>query len=474
MDMRIIILFISFLAGCSVNKSENEKFEFYSVHNVHKVNDSLNALIIHNPADYEVYFSFNINKNFPLSINRCIEEIKQSEVAYPQSAWQFVVDKTFHSLPFASANWQHRPELFLNSLGGGLCDDRASVLAYLFKAMGDSARIVGLNGHIVTEIYYNNKWQLFDPDNGIYYCDQNGVVLSVDELEENPEQMIMPRIFCNEQLVNPVFRFSNAVTTRFAGYYASTDDNIDVSEWHIPFYNTDSVFILPSTSSLIITLGSNGTIANIVVELTEGSKGRVKIPFVAARADGQFDFIYEEKTNSVRGTGFVFPAQQIIDGITIEGVTEVSNIYYLINQKLKPIKEANSVELFSSSQLDFNQENKTLKTIKFAEEFLFFDTVQDVYPRFYSNLQPLKNGSNIKNYLMEEYVRFLKSEGILPENEIADALNQLRIDINLLSKDDQHLRLLIEKNYPKSVFYLFAASKHNRIDYLNKLINDEK
>ena len=75
---------------------------------------------------------------------------------------------------------------------------------------------------------------------------------------------------------------------------------------------------------------------------------------------------------------------------------------------------------------------------------------------------------------MEEYVRFLKSEGILPENEIADALNQLRIDINLLSKDDQHLRLLIEKNYPKSVFYLFAASKHNRIDYLNKLINDEK
>lgn len=476
MDVRVIYLSVvsSLLISCSGNKSEKEESELYKDQCAFSFYDSLNTLVIQNPYDQEAFFSFNINNTFPLSIASCVKEIMHSELSYPQSAWKFVIENTFHSYPFTTDNWQHNPELFLNSLGGGFCDDRASVLAYIYRAMGDSARIIGLNGHVVTEIFYNNKWQMFDPDNEVFYCDKNGAVLSVDELEDNNEQIKSPLNFCNEKLTNPVFSSRNSLTDRFAGYYASTVDNSDVSKWHTPLYTTDTTYVLPSNSSLVITLLRNGSIASIAVELTERSKGRVKIPLVPARAVGQFDLIIEEKRVSVGDTGFIFTEHQFINEIRIEKVLSVSNVYYFVNPKLKLNTDTNSIELFSSSKLNLTQKSSNVITAIFAEEFLFFDTINKTYPHFYKNLPSLSNNDDINNYLTEEYIRFLKSEGTLNESEISEALNQLRIDITLLSKDEPHLRMLIQKNYPKSVFYLFAASKHNRIDYLKKIINDEQ
>lgn len=468
-----LLVVFSFLAACT-NRMQEENKHPYSLTKRVLLSDSLNTIIISNSANYAVSFTLDINNKFPLTIDKILKEIHQSKLPYPQSAWYYVKENTFSANPFSSEKWQHTPELFLNSLGGGLCDDRASVLAYIYKAMGDSVRVKGLNGHIVTEIYYNNKWQMFDADNGVYYCDENSVVLSVDELEHNPDRIRNPQYFCNSQLTNPVFSFPNPTATRFADFYASSDDNTDVTEWHMPAYKCDSQFVLPSHSSLKFVFDANKTIANVIVELTEASKGELKIPFVSAWARGRFNFVNENRTVNVEDTTYTFPIEKIHGKIDIQMVNSSSRIYYLVNPKLQIISDTNYVQITSSSTIGFTQQTSETTGVRFAQDFLFFDTIQKKYPTFYKELEARRKNESLVDYLSNQYLAFLKRDDVLSELNIKEMTEQFKSDINYMSENDIAFQNLLEKHYPVSIFYLFAASKYKRMDYLNEILNERQ
>lgn len=86
--------------------------------------------------------------------------------------------------------------LVLNDLGVCLCDGTAKHLCQLAEYVGLEARLVYLEnekqeqGHVVTEIFWDDDWHLFDVDRGLFipaadYSD----VLSLSELRTQPDRL---------------------------------------------------------------------------------------------------------------------------------------------------------------------------------------------------------------------------------------------------------------------------------------------
>jgi hypothetical protein len=97
-----------------------------------------------------------------------------------------------HALPVCGQFYQHSPSFFMNSMGFGLCDDVASVLAFLWEEMGYKVRTWDLHGHVVSEVYANNEWLLYDADLCVVYYKKNKRVAGVEYLQEHPELISMP------------------------------------------------------------------------------------------------------------------------------------------------------------------------------------------------------------------------------------------------------------------------------------------
>ncbi len=70
-----------------------------------------------------------------------------------------------------------------------MCGEKAGIVCNLAAAAGLNARIVSLDGHVVTEIFYDGKWHMFDADENIIFLDDNGDVLSVSELAAQPDRI---------------------------------------------------------------------------------------------------------------------------------------------------------------------------------------------------------------------------------------------------------------------------------------------
>jgi transglutaminase superfamily protein len=85
----------------------------------------------------------------------------------------------------------HDPVKYFCVYGYGICDDHAKVLYNLSKKAGLKARLHALSGHVVTEIYYNERWHLFDADACKYYTmPGKNKILSVQEIADNPDIVI--------------------------------------------------------------------------------------------------------------------------------------------------------------------------------------------------------------------------------------------------------------------------------------------
>lgn len=115
-------------------------------------------------------------------------------------AWEIVSHFTEHISPlwdnwnqYPPYDWGHSPALMLNSLGFGICDDMATVLHALWRELGYSTRVWGLNGHTVSEIYVENKWQMYDADFKVYYHTRDLQVASVSELIADTSLVNNPR-----------------------------------------------------------------------------------------------------------------------------------------------------------------------------------------------------------------------------------------------------------------------------------------
>jgi len=84
--------------------------------------------------------------------------------------WQFIVDAAegvYHFWPSLERlnGWPVCDTIkLLNSFGWTICGQNANLIATLWRAAGLDARLVGIDGHRIAEVFYDGAWHLLDGD----------------------------------------------------------------------------------------------------------------------------------------------------------------------------------------------------------------------------------------------------------------------------------------------------------------------
>ena len=153
----------------------------------------------------------------------------------------------YHFDPYSGATWQHDPSLYVNSLGFGYCDDVASAFATLMTSYGLDARVWAINGHVVSEVYNDGRWQIYDVDLQALYIDTEGNIAGYDYIVGSSDDFAA-------NLQNSIY--ASDVDADFFAYhefvidlYQTTENNSDASYYYIeshPDFGGESVLTLPA------------------------------------------------------------------------------------------------------------------------------------------------------------------------------------------------------------------------------------
>ena len=75
--------------------------------------------------------------------------------------------------------------------GEWLCERVARLMAALCEIAGMPGRVIFhmANGHLTSEIFLEGKWSYFDPRKGLFYLDEEGKIMSLAELMDNPDMI---------------------------------------------------------------------------------------------------------------------------------------------------------------------------------------------------------------------------------------------------------------------------------------------
>lgn len=106
------------------------------------------------------------------------------EVDRAIAIWRFVATHRYHAKPVTEGPEEHDTVRFFACYGYGFCDDASQAVAGLAKLCGLNARIWGLEGHVVPEIFAGGRWMLLDADFAAYFHKPGDprAVLGVEEL----------------------------------------------------------------------------------------------------------------------------------------------------------------------------------------------------------------------------------------------------------------------------------------------------
>ena len=107
--------------------------------------------------------------------------------------FQYLSENICHFEPpfYDSSQDISNPINLFNIFGYGWCDNFARSLAVLAEQAGLKSRVIYLNededrGHVVTEIFYDKAWHMFDADRDVFYRKVNGEIASVADVFKNP------------------------------------------------------------------------------------------------------------------------------------------------------------------------------------------------------------------------------------------------------------------------------------------------
>lgn len=474
-----LVFYFFLLIITSCNKSNDTEVTQLTIEQNFTFTDSFNVIYLENNNNQSVHFQFKINDFFPLEMKDIVRSIKDSSVKknipIEEEAWRYVSKATFGSTPLTSENWQHNPILFLNSIGGGFCDDRASVLAATWKNWYDSVRIIGLNGHVVPEVKSHEKWKMYDPDRMVAYLNGDNKICSLSELEDSTQFISNP----TQQKVigtNPVFQSNNPLSVRLSKLYATTDDNKDETSWHLNTKDPSSTFILPAYSSLKIEIDQKTHQVNLSVILSKKSKGKLQIPFVPHIAKGIFEYQFMGISKSIKDSSFYFPTDKWIHSIDIKNVKSNSIIRYLVNPKLKFYQPENSIKIKSNLPLEVLKKQEEISSYLPTEltENLFFSSKSIEYNDFLAHLANIK-GIISDDFLIQQFDLFLTSDKTLSYEQKEKLRVQFQTDLKGLNLQQRGKEFTVMKNlYPQSVLYFYIASKYRKLDSIKTIIMKQK
>lgn len=142
--------------------------------------------------------------------------------------WDFVSRARYPYKPPTEGEEEHDPLRLFTSYGYGYCDDSATALVSLADRLGIPGRVWGLEGHVVSELFVDGKWRMFDPDFGFTFvrAENSSDIVGVTELVSDIEFFNYPRrpgVFYEEYPDRPGWR--EAVPAKYQSFFATSADN---------------------------------------------------------------------------------------------------------------------------------------------------------------------------------------------------------------------------------------------------------
>ncbi|MBP9152576.1 MAG: hypothetical protein KBF73_09860 [Flavobacteriales bacterium] len=449
----------------------SEKTEVWTDQKVEFVFDkNHNTLQLINHSDEPVRFSFSINDRFPLTDSLILRNVsaiaKHEKIHETEAAWMYVTNSTYHSLSYSTETWQNVPSLFINSIGGGLCYDRASVLAAIWGMFGYEACVTGLTGHVIPEVFHNGTWQMFDPDERVYFCDTSGTVMSINDIANK----ISSPVQLQERICNNHFFCEATVDTssaaRYLRFITSTADNADATEWHVNSQvHVHNTYQIPSNCSLHFISNDGIHVSKIILKLSETSHGTIDLPFVVTYISGAV----QTRGNTVSGN---IPQEKLLLPLDIDSCTAGTEITFLVNGKLKVFnRETNFLSVSSSMPMQdlmgFEKKDHSF----YQESSLFFDTITQFHRASLTPLPVFRSGPELVKDLSAQYAIFNR----LAPTEGRDTVASIQVlcDSLLLEFGPAFEELLLA-NQPKSIHYLFLAHTYGEKRHLKALVNGKR
>ncbi len=121
------------------------------------------------------------------TVESIVQEIVQDSYTDEEKAmaiFQFVRDKRYHWQP--TGDNHSDPIKYLNVYGYGFCGSTGKIIDIFAKVAGLKSRYWGLAGHGVAEIFFNDKWHLFDGQTkALYLCRDNKTLAGMEELTKD-------------------------------------------------------------------------------------------------------------------------------------------------------------------------------------------------------------------------------------------------------------------------------------------------
>ncbi len=123
-------------------------------------------------------------------------------------------------------------------LGGGFCSQHAIVFNNILRDQNMESRIIGLNGHIVNEVFVGGEWKVYDPTFNIVF------EASLKKLEDNPEI-----VYHAYRMVGRTHEEAKYLQKIFASHednwHFPTSKHYDVKKYIIEVFSLYAIWCIP-------------------------------------------------------------------------------------------------------------------------------------------------------------------------------------------------------------------------------------
>ena len=321
------------------------------------------AIVLTNTADREIDFVLTHN-GFPVfeDLAAVVAFVADLEAEFPgegfdRKLWRFLRDSVYHEVPLDSRQWLHDPWVTLNSLGWGFCSHVSGTFVEIARAAGYDARVWGLDGHVVGEIFVDGKWRMYDSDLAVYYKAGDGSIAEVGQLATDAALITSP--------VQPIFAgswYQFPYTQLVADIYSSMGDNFDGDAIFIANEATPSGrIVLPRAASLTYPgkwtaapIGYDGIVPyqvrqfrQALLELPDGWTGTVNLPWMLWEIMGSgqvaiggepFDVGTTRLSERIQQSGGPIVTLDVLGGSSIK-------LVFLINAVMFDLKSETELDL---------------------------------------------------------------------------------------------------------------------------------
>lgn len=470
-----LIAFGALISAMACNHFSTKDGKFTITDRFQFVSDTAYGLLtISNTAERAIEFTFRINGGFPNLDSEMFSEGKTgAHLTGMDSALQlltFVASNTYHASSDTTFQQDWNPRSFLNSIGYGLCHERANLLASLLQMHGFRTRMVDLQTHVVLEFWNDGKWVLLDADRHMFYLNRLNGFASLEDLKADS-------LLIREPLKDSTHLRSKAVSqTGFMSgkmavdYTASAPDYYEYSVEQ-PF--ADSVFALPSKSDLEILVLNRTFIGDVKLRLSERSEGNVHLPWVACYAVGPCTIESYEHRKSVSKNDTLWLGSA--SNLTIVKAGNGACIGFRTNTRLRVFRKNNLV-IFASTDSMLMSYSNTYRTtwpeeFRYAQAVSMTDSLLALHDRFLFALEDC-SGNDPQKILaaqLDEYLQFDDALSQLEQNrmrtDLVHFLDQLALAEN--SSVDEVAEQLCSLS-PFGSYLLFTALRLNEVVLLKR------